>query len=260
VISLRALVPVLALAVTTSACIDPATEHRVRANAYLRGGDAQKALDEVDTGLQKRPKDSSLLVMRGKALFELGKYADARTAYRGAIAAAPSDDRSMADAHLGLAMASLRENDAAEARREFEKLVSFDDKDADAHLNLARVCLQQKDNDCAVKHAEAAAHVRGGSEDVLFTLGRIYAAAGKLDDAEKTFTHLAEVVPNAASAPYGLALVAAQKGDKDKALAKLGEAIDRKLPNPDKVAEDALFAPLADDARFKDLVAKAAKK
>ena len=57
-----------------------------------------------------------------------------------------------------------------------------------------------------------------------------------------------------------IALVAAQKGDKDKALAKLGEAIDRKLPNPDKVAEDALFAPLADDARFKDLVAKAAKK
>ena len=46
-ISLRALVPVLALAVTTSACIDPATEHRVRANAYLRGGDAQKALDGV---------------------------------------------------------------------------------------------------------------------------------------------------------------------------------------------------------------------
>ena len=26
----------------------PATEHRVRANAYLRGGDAQKALDEVE--------------------------------------------------------------------------------------------------------------------------------------------------------------------------------------------------------------------
>ena len=260
VISLRSLVSVLALAVTTAACIDPATEHRVRANAYLRGGDAQKAIEEVDAGLKKRPKDVSLLVMRGKALFELGQYPDARAAYREGIAASPSDDRSLADAHLGLAMAALRENDPTEARREFETLVSFDAKDADARLNLARVCLQTKENACALEHAEAAARLRGGSEDVLFTLGRIYAVAGRLDDAEKTFTHLGEVVPNAASCPYGLALVAAQRGDKDKALAKLSEAIDRKLPNPDKLAEDTLFAPLAEDARFKDLVVKAAKK
>ncbi len=259
-ILMRPLVPMLALFVTMSACLDSAMEHRVRANAYLRGGDAQKALAEVDSGLAARPKDVPLLVMRGKALFELGQYAEARAAYRAALALSSSDDRGLADAHLGLAMAALRENDSAEARHEFETLVKLDEKDADARLNLARVCLQLKDYGCAVAAAEVAAHARGTSEDVLFTLGRIYCVAGKLDDAEKTFTHLGEVVPKTSSAPYGLALVAAQKGDTERALSKLGEAIDRKLPNPDKVAEDALFAPLFDNARFKELVAKAAKK
>lgn len=256
-IPLRALVPLLALAASTAACLDSSTEHRVRANAYLRGGDAQKALEEVEVGLGKRPKDVSLLVMRGKALFELTRYADARGAYRDAIASSPAQDRSLSEAHLGLAMAALRESDTAEARREFEALVKLDDKDADARLNLARVCLQVKDVPCAVEHAEVAARVRGGSEDVLFTLGRIYAVAGKLDEAQKTFAHLAEVVPNASSAPYGLALVAAQRGDKDGAVAKLGEALAKKLPNPDKLGDDPLLAPLADDARFKELIAKA---
>jgi len=257
VISLRSLALPLSLALVTSACLEPATEHRVRANAYLRGGDAQKALDEVDVGLGKRPKDVSLLVMRGKALFELTRYGDARAAYRDAIAASPAQDRSLSEARLGLAMAALRENDTAEARREFEVLVKLDEKDADARLNLARVCLQVKDVACALEHAEVAARVRGSSEDVLFTLGRIYTASGKLDEAEKTFAHIAEVIPNASSAPYGLALAAAKRGDKDGALAKLDEAVAKKLPHPDKLAEDPLLAPLAEDARFKALVEKA---
>lgn len=256
-ISKRAFALPLVLALATVACLDSATEHRVRANAYLRGGDAQKALDEVDVGLKKRPKDVSLLVMRGKALFELGKYADARTAYRDAIGSSPEDDRSLSEAHLGLAMASLRENDTTEARREFEALVKLDERDADARLNLARVCLQLRDNACALEHAEVAAHVRGSSEDVLFTLGRIYVVADKLDEAQKTFARIAEVVPNASSAPYGLALVAAKRGDKEGALTKLADALAKKLPNPDKLAEDPLLAPLADEPRFKELADKA---
>ncbi|MBM4357312.1 MAG: tetratricopeptide repeat protein [Deltaproteobacteria bacterium] len=256
-ISLHSVALPIVLALATTACLDPATEHRVRANAYLRGGDAQKALDEVDVGLGKRPKDVSLLVMRGKSLFELGRYADARAAYRQAIAGSPAQDRSLSEAHLGLAMASLRESDTTEARREFEALVKLDERDADARLNLARVCLQVGDHACAVEHAEAAAHVRGSSEDVLFTLGRIYVVANKLDEAQKTFARIAEVVPNASSAPYGLALVLARRGEKDAAFAKLDEAIAKKLPNPDKLADDPLLVALREEPRFNDLVAKA---
>ncbi len=247
-----------ALASAAAGCVDPSTEHRVRANAYLRAGEAQKALGEVDAGLAKRPEDTPLLVLRGKALFELERYEDARAAYRKAIAGG-KDDKTLGEAHLGLAMAALRLADAKEARSELEALVRLAPEDGDAQLNLARVCLQSKDLDCAVAHGEAAGHVRGSSEEVLFTLGRIYATAKKLDEAEKTFAHICDVAPSAASCPYGLALVAAQRGDKDRAAAKLREALARKLPNPDKIGDDALLAPLADDPRFKEIVAAGKK-
>jgi tetratricopeptide (TPR) repeat protein len=248
-----------AMALSAAACVDAPTEHRVRANAYLRAGDANKALAEVEAGLAKKPNDVALLIMRGKALFELERYDDARTAYRKAIEQAGPKDRAVGEAYLGLAMAALRQNDTKEARASLEQLVKLDDKDADAQLNLARVCLQLKDMDCALTHAEAAGRLRGNSEEVLFTLGRIYAVTKKLDEAEKTFAHICEVVPNAASCPYGQALVAAQRGDKDRAIAKLNEAITRRLPNPDRLGDDALLAPLAEDARFKELIAKAKK-
>lgn len=41
----------VALVAPSAGCVDKPTEHRVRANAYLRGGDAGEALKErPDTG------------------------------------------------------------------------------------------------------------------------------------------------------------------------------------------------------------------
>lgn len=255
---LRSAVWAAGLAASLAACVDPPTEHRVRANAYLRAGEAQKALEEIDRGIVGRPADVSLHIMRGKALFELERYDDARAAYESALAHGKSEEpRSLSEAHLGLAAVATRKGDWQAARAQFETLVKVDDRDADAQLNLARVCLQQKELDCAVAHAEVAGRLRGDAEDVLFTLGRIYVAAKRLDDAEKTFVRIGEVVPSAASSPYGRAIVAAQRGDVEVALTRLGEALGKKLPNPDKLADDPLLAPLKDDPRFAALVAKA---
>lgn len=245
------------LAIALGGCIDKPTEHRVRANAYLRAGEADKALEEIEAGLKIDGKDAALLIMKGKALFELSRYDESKLAYQSAIDSGV-EKGSVGEAHLGLAMIALRKDDYAGAREQFSTLVELNGKDADARINLARVCLQLKDMDCAVKHGEEAGHLRGSSEDVLFTLGRIYVTAKNYDAAEKTFQHICEVVPGASSCPYGVALVAAQRGDKDKALAKLEEAIGKKLPAPDKLADDPLLAPLKGDEKFEKLARKAA--
>jgi tetratricopeptide (TPR) repeat protein len=242
-----------------TACLDKPTEHRVRANAYLRGGDAQKALDEIEAGLARQSRDVALLILKGKALFELDRLDDARSAYLEAIDAGKDEaEKSLGEAHLGLAIIATRKQDWREARERFQALVGIDGRDADARINLARVCLQTHDMPCAIEHGEEAGRLRGGSEEVLFTLGRIYVTAKQYDDAEKTFEHICEVVPGAASCPYGVALVAAQRGNSERALAKLGEAIDKKMPNPDKLPADPLLAPIADHPEFKALAARAA--
>ena len=245
-------------AVTMAACSSGATERRARANAYLRAGDARAAVEECDLGLDVAPDDVGLHVLRGKALFELGHLIPARDAFQRAVdRSGEGAGASFAEAQLGLAIVAARGADWTEARRRFEILVDLDPTNASARINLARACLALDERPCAVEHAEAAAHSRGNDEDVLFTLGRIYTVVRRFDDAEKTFAHICEVLPGAASCPYGAALVAAQRGDLPRALAKLREAVALRVPRPETLPDDALLAPIASTDAFRDLVRQA---
>jgi tetratricopeptide (TPR) repeat protein len=258
----RAAAALLVLGLAGLGCIDPVSEHRVRANAFLRGGDAAAALKECEQGLARKPDNLPLLILRGKALFELDKMDEARGAYQAAIDEGKTSgvERSaLAEAYLGMAMIGTRQKDWIAARTYFELLVSINEKDATSHLNIARTCLELKDMECAVKHAEAAGRLRGNEEPVLYTEGTVYLAAGKLREAELTFQHICDAVPGASSCPYGLALVAAKRGDKPKALEHLREAVRRKVPSPDSIAKDPGFASLKDDPEFQAIAQSAVK-
>jgi tetratricopeptide (TPR) repeat protein len=238
--------------------VDQAAEHRVRANAFLRGGDADAALKECDDGLAQKKGNVPLLILRGKALFELDRLDDARAAYQAGLDADKGGEgHSLAEAYLGLAMVATRQKDWLTARKHFETLVGINPKDGSSHLNVAKACLELKDIECAVHHAEEAGRLRGNEEPVLYALGTIYLAAGKPQEAELTFQHICEAAPGVASCPYGLALVAARAGDQKKALEQLDEAVRRKLPNPDQIAADPGFASIKDDPEFQRIAARA---
>jgi tetratricopeptide (TPR) repeat protein len=257
----HASIALLALGLLGLGCIDPVSEHSVRANAFLRGGDAAAALKECEAGLARKGDNLPLLILRGKALFELDRMDEAQKAYEHVLqVGAKEEPRSLAEAHLGLAMVGTRQKNWALARKNFEVLVGINAKDATSHLNVARSCLELKDMECAVSHAEAAGRLRGNEEPVLYTEGTIYLAAGKLREAELTFQHICDVIPGAASCPYGLAQVAAKRNDKAKAIEHLREAVKRKVPNPDQIAADPNFAPLKDDPEFRAIVQSALAK
>jgi tetratricopeptide (TPR) repeat protein len=241
-----------------SGCVERSTEHRIRANALFKMGEYRQALAECDRGLEQKGEDASLWVLKGKTAFELGDLAQARAAYTRAVEFG-RERRGvfLGDAYLGLAMIATRERKWGEAREQFSRLLELNPSDGSSHANLARVYLELGKTDEAVHHAEEAARTRGNDEQVLFTLGKVYLAAGRVPDAEKTFQHIGEVVPNSASCPYGLALVALDKGDTKGALAKLREAVDRKIPHPEKLAEDPALAKLAHHQEFVSLAAAA---
>jgi hypothetical protein len=251
----------LLLSVAQAGCLDKSSEHRIRANAFLRGGDAQSAVNECDQGLAIKKNDPALLILRGKALFELDNLDEAHKSYERAIEAGDGQDpRGLIEAHVGLAMIGSRRGDWNEARHHFEEVVKADQgKNASSHLNVARACISLKDMDCALQHAETAGHLAGNDEATLFTLGTVYLSADKPAEAEKTFQHICDVIPGASSCPYGVAMVAAKTGDKTKALAKLKEALDRKVPDPARVLTDPAFASLKDDPQLQAMVASASK-
>src|SRR5262249_12107397 len=159
-------------------CMDKAAEHRTRANAFLRGGDAAAALKECDDGLAAKPDNLPLLILKGKALFELDRMDDAREVYTRALTVGKDEERrALSEPCFGLGMIGSRTKDWKAARENFEALVKVNEKDAPSHLNVARACLGLKDLACAVEHGEAAGRLRGDEEPVLYTLGTIYLAA-----------------------------------------------------------------------------------
>jgi tetratricopeptide (TPR) repeat protein len=241
-------------------CVNQPTEHRVRANAYFRGGQYAEALKECDLGLAGKPDDVGTLILRAKSLFELNRLTEAKADYERAIALGEGKGKTyVGDAYLGLAVLASRQRSWKEARADFERLLETDPNDVGTRTNLARVCLELGDLPAAEEHAQAAVALRGDDEAALFTLGRVLLAEGKLDLARSTFARIATVNPRASSAPYGVAMVAAKQGDRTAALAKLSEAVALKVPNPREIAEDPAFASLKTDPEFLRLVEQAEK-
>jgi tetratricopeptide (TPR) repeat protein len=253
-----AMASTLGATASLTGCVERSTEHRIRANALFKMGDYRQALVECDRGLEEKVEDAGLWIIKGKTAFELGDFGQARAAYTRAVEFG-RDRRgvSLAEAYIGLAMTATRERKWGDAREQFLKLLEINPTDGSSHANLARVDLELGKVEEAVQHAEEAARTRGNDEQVLFTLGKVYLAAARVTEAEKTFQHTCEVVPNSASCPYGLALVALHSGDTPIALAKLREAIARKIPHPEKLAEDPALAGLAQNQEFQSLAAAA---
>jgi tetratricopeptide (TPR) repeat protein len=240
-------------------CVERSTEHRIRANALFKSGAYREAMVECEAGLAAKPDDASLWVLKGKTAFELGELGASRSAYTQAISFGRGRRGVfLGDAYLGLAVVATREQKWEEAREQFLHLLELNPADGTSHANLARVDLEVGKIDDAILHAEEAARHRGSDEQVLFTLGKVYLAASKADEAEKTFDHICEVIPNSASCPYGLALVALQKNDVRGAVAKLREAVEKKIPHPEKLADDPALARLKNDPEFVSLAAAAA--
>ena len=102
----------LALAIVSitalGACVEPATEHRIRANALFKSGDYKEALGECRRGLESKPSDTAAGAARQDG-FRAGDLREAEKRIAEAMSAGSGRRRVfLGDAYLGLAVIATR--------------------------------------------------------------------------------------------------------------------------------------------------------
>ena len=166
-VSFSSVVATLSITLALTACVDQSTEHRVRANAFFRGGEFASAVKECDDGLAAKPDDVATLILRGKALFEMGRADDAKKDFDHAVELGAGHGKTyVGDAYLGLAIIASRSKDWATAKDEVQKGLAVADGPGVAAW-LGSIALDTGDEQLARKAALAAVSFSGWAREEM---------------------------------------------------------------------------------------------
>ena len=155
--------------------------------AHLRREDAAGALPELQKAAELDPKLSTVWSLLGRALMGTGRRPEATEAFRRELESNPND--------------------------------------FDSNLYLGLLLKDAGDLDLSFDHLKRAARLRPEDARVLYGLGGLHLAAGRIEEAEKALLQVAEVAPTYAQAHVLLATVyyrqkKKEEGDRHKAIAQ----------------------------------------
>lgn len=146
-----------------------------------------------------QPKDAEPHLAAGQLLEKQGKFSDAESEYKQALAMDGS-----ADALTGLANIYMRGRRFPEAEAELRKLVAAHPDQAAARTQLGRVLAAESKNDDAIAELEAGAKLNPADVSLQRDLAESYVLARKYDKAEVVYLALLTAKPGDAALHQGL--------------------------------------------------------
>jgi cytochrome c-type biogenesis protein CcmH/NrfG len=105
----------------------------------------QARVSQLMMQLQAQPKDAATLIQLGDIFFEAHDYNGARGWMKRAVAAAPGDLR----ARMALGAAEFNNSDAADAQRDWLRVISADPKNVEAYYDLGFLYVSRTPPDMA---------------------------------------------------------------------------------------------------------------
>jgi tetratricopeptide (TPR) repeat protein len=147
--------------------------------AYLRREDGPSALRELERAVELDPKLPTVHSLHGRALMETGRRQEALEAFRRELVNNPND--------------------------------------FDSNLYLGLLLREENQLDLAFDHLKRASRLRAQDPRVLYALGSLHLAAGRVDEAEKALTAVTAAVPDYMQAHVLLATVYYRQKKKDLA-------------------------------------------
>jgi len=163
------------------------------ANAYLKTGETEKALEAYETAVSLDPTRDDMYVRLGNLNFSLGRNAAAETAYRQAVNLNP-DATNM----FSLGQLYLNTDRPVEAVTQFEKVVKLTPENVNGYYGLGQAYGKMGDLEAAVGQFNKAIELQPDFYSSYAELGYLYADMGQNDNAQSMFEILEDQDPGLA--------------------------------------------------------------
>ena len=219
-----------------------AVAHEIRGVALAYQGRIDEAIGALETSAAADPSQAGPLTKLGDIYMALNRTVDSREAYARAVAAAPDNRR--AQSRLGISL------EAAGAYEEAKEPLRLSLKDTpprkltNTKTAYARALLMTNDPGAAAAVLAPAVDEKDGFLPNAL-LGMSFLAAGRYEQAIRTFAPLTEKNPDNSLLAYFLGRAYAQKGDTEKAVEAF-TASAKNAPDPTIAKRDLAAVYLAD--------------
>ncbi len=163
------------------------------ANAYLKNGETEKALDAYERATSLDPTRDDMYVKLGNLNFALGRYVEAEKAYGQAVDLNPDETNVFSLGQLYLNM-----DRPLEAVEQFEKVIKLTPENVNGYYGLGQAYGRMDDPDEAVAQFKKAIELQPDFYSSYAELGYLYADMGKVEDAQEMFEFLEDKDPGLA--------------------------------------------------------------
>ena len=203
------------------------------AGALERAGDRAGAERALEEAASRGLATDSMKIERARLLTDAGRASEALALLP--ADASPQDSETLQLRGTALAQAGR----AAEARQTFERALDKDPRNAAVMVRIAMLCLREKDAAAAKGWFEKALAVEPGQPSALTGLGLAQAALGEEASAYESWTKALAADPRQYDALYNRAVLAGRLGRPEEARRELERFVAAAPPGgySEKIAE-----------------------
>ena len=181
-------------------------------NLFRLQGKFEEALEKYRLAIEHAPVNALAYNNVATVLVELGRIEAAEQAYQDALELFP-DDGSL---HNNLGTLFKVQNRLVDAERAFRKVLELNPDNPDGLRNLAATVKDLGDVEEGERLCLKALELNPGDAIALDTLGNIYMAQGRVDDALERYGTALNIIPDFAPIHGNRAMALLLKGDYEK--------------------------------------------
>ena len=200
-----------------------------KAEMEIRSEKPSNAVDTLQGVLKNDPDNAVAHYQLGMAFDQLGNSKRAETEWRDAVRLHPD----IIEAHVALAHAAIRRNDAPALAQEADQIMALQSAAPDGYMLRGMAETMRKQYSTAEHYLNQAIEKTPKNPVAYVQLGILRMSENQLGEAQKAYQQALDLDPNSADALVGLANINVLQKQPEKAIALVREQVGKYPNNPE---------------------------